>query len=752
MKTQKEIIAQLALQTKKGNKKAFEELYKLTSPKAYFVALEFTKNEQDAEDILQESYITALSKISSLENEEKFQSWINQIVANKSKDFLKRKKPSVFADDCKEVLEAMPEESEEFNPESSVDRNELRETVMEVVDGLSEDKRACVMMMYFEQMSVKEISNVLEISISAVKSRLLSARSILKQGFEKRGITAAYSATPFGLAAWAINQTAEAVSQTFEGSASAAKILSGITVAGTATAAASGAAGAGIAAKAAATITLQKIAASVAVVGVVTGSTVGITAAVKNRKKSDDIPQTAYSDTVIEATSGAPDIIEAVAPVQIVEKDEENPKHDDVYIQEIMNLAVKKAVYAGTAKEGTNVIKLNEKTESLYCDFYANETGYYLVYYNNNENAALRTAINAHDLESSFYTNDADKALNLPWTQYAEYPAENNVTCISTVTAVSSYRTDYPKMLCYMAEGYNYIITTSDEEIDGVELVVEYYGKEISDVEFLNNSLENRILGYNLNAPYVTTYNDSYHINSFDVSIKFSSEKELFMGSTELGYYVDGGVKEGENNAVFLFPAQNVEKKLVAHEMTDYVKAIEIDELDDFLKFEINENGFDLNKPEEYTVTVTYSDGKTETFNGADWDKNITLENGTVLLVEFKQPKLTDREAVQFIVAVGDEEYIRENCQLTGVDPIGFTKKVIVFSADVLDYYNEMIADSHKNLFEKTESFDDFKAYFSDAIEITAYNSYAGTKRVFGYGLDLFITLIKIAAKNIIVL
>ena len=77
-------IDELAKRVKKGDRKAFEELYKLTSPKAYFIALQICNDRHEAEDILQESYITALNKISSLERTESFMGWFSRIIVNKS--------------------------------------------------------------------------------------------------------------------------------------------------------------------------------------------------------------------------------------------------------------------------------------------------------------------------------------------------------------------------------------------------------------------------------------------------------------------------------------------------------------------------------------------------------------------------------------------------------------------------------------------------------------------------------------------
>ena len=63
MKNENKKIARLIKQIQRGKQSAFEEFYKLTSTKAYFLALKITQNEHDAEDILQESYIKVLEKI-----------------------------------------------------------------------------------------------------------------------------------------------------------------------------------------------------------------------------------------------------------------------------------------------------------------------------------------------------------------------------------------------------------------------------------------------------------------------------------------------------------------------------------------------------------------------------------------------------------------------------------------------------------------------------------------------------------------
>jgi len=319
METDKQRIAGLVAEIQNGNQSAFDELYKLTSERAYFVALEFTKNNQDAEDILQESYIKALSKIKELDKPESFSSWLNQIVANKSKDFLKKKKPMLFEAEENEVFEVLPDEDTNFQPEDNLDQTELQKTVMEVLDELSEEKRACVLMMYFEELSVGEIAQTLEIPEGTVKTRLFSARKELKEKFARRGITSTFSVAPIGVVIWALRRISEEASGRFIASGASAKVLSGISVAGTGTAVAGTTAasvagtstaavtsaattGTGIAAKIAAMTVVQKVVAGVSVAAVVTGSTVG-TVTVVNSNKNKNTELTVHTEEYTTAPS-----------------------------------------------------------------------------------------------------------------------------------------------------------------------------------------------------------------------------------------------------------------------------------------------------------------------------------------------------------------------------------------------------------------------------------------------------------------
>lgn len=295
---ERERLAQLVAGLQSGDQSAFNEIYKLTSPKAFFVAFEITKNNQDAEDILQESYITALDKISTLDKPESFVGWFHRIVANKAKDSLKKKKPTLFDCDENDAFEVIPDEDTDFLPEASVDKSELHKIVMSVLDELSEEKRACVLMYYFEECSVNDIAETLDVPVSTVKNRLFTARKDLQGKFSKRGITSAYSVAPIGVVLWALRRSSDSVAKAFIQGSAPERVLASILASGSGGAAAAGAtatgasaaatAGTGIASKVAAMTVVQKIIAGSVAAAVVTGSGFGVAAVVKNRNAQQE--------------------------------------------------------------------------------------------------------------------------------------------------------------------------------------------------------------------------------------------------------------------------------------------------------------------------------------------------------------------------------------------------------------------------------------------------------------------------------
>lgn len=178
MKTIKELV----LSAKNGNKKAFDKLYKLTSNDVWFTCVSLLKDEENAKDIMQETYITAFLKLDTLKDEEKFCGWITSIAVNKCKNKLKGKVEYQIDD---EVLIAETETDELMLPEEYINKAEKRKVLLQIIeDTLSFNQYQVVLMFYFNELSIAEIAQALEISEGTVKSRLNSSRAKMKTAIE----------------------------------------------------------------------------------------------------------------------------------------------------------------------------------------------------------------------------------------------------------------------------------------------------------------------------------------------------------------------------------------------------------------------------------------------------------------------------------------------------------------------------------------------------------------------------------------
>ena len=288
---EKNLLAELVTELQQGNGEAFEKIYNLTSGKAFATALSIVKNRDDAEDLLQDAYVTVLDKIDSLEKPEAFQGWFNIIVANKAKSFLQKSQPVLFKDDDEEAaaIDSIKDDKEEYKPGLDVEKEELRKDVMALINNLSDDKRTVILLYYYNEMSIKEIAQALEINENTVKSRLLQAKKDLSKGIKalEKKDKKLFGIAPGPVIIWALRSTSDSAAASFVGSAASAGVLGSVTAAsGAGTAAAVGSAAGGIAAKFAALTLLQKVVAGVVAASVIAGIAVGTKKIVDYRKSS----------------------------------------------------------------------------------------------------------------------------------------------------------------------------------------------------------------------------------------------------------------------------------------------------------------------------------------------------------------------------------------------------------------------------------------------------------------------------------
>lgn len=175
----------------KGNESAFSALYESTQRDMYYIALKYMKNEEDAMDVLQDSYIKAWQSLATLKDPASFRAWFGRIVANTAKNALAKKRPMLFSqlegenDEGEQFALDIEDEKSEFQPERSYTQKETQELVHELIDSLSDEQRLCILMYHLDDQSIKDIAETFGISENTVKSRLLYGRKAIKAKAEE---------------------------------------------------------------------------------------------------------------------------------------------------------------------------------------------------------------------------------------------------------------------------------------------------------------------------------------------------------------------------------------------------------------------------------------------------------------------------------------------------------------------------------------------------------------------------------------
>lgn len=176
----------LATEAKQGDKGAFTELVNRYAQRVFRVARHITKNDQDAEDVLQDTFLKAYSRLGQFEGNAKFYTWIVRVAVNEALMRMRRGKNRVTVSLDQEletsdgaIQRELPAETE--SPEESLSRTELRESLTQAIDSLSETYRPVFVLRDVEGLSTEETAEMLNLSLPAVKSRLLRARLQLRQ-------------------------------------------------------------------------------------------------------------------------------------------------------------------------------------------------------------------------------------------------------------------------------------------------------------------------------------------------------------------------------------------------------------------------------------------------------------------------------------------------------------------------------------------------------------------------------------------
>lgn len=180
---------QLIEKATNGDKKAFTQLVLKYNERIYNLALRLLRNKEDAEDILQETFITVLEKLHTFDGKSGFFTWLYRIATNACLMKLRKKRPEVsnLPDNLSEYDNY---ESKIFvdwsqNPLADIQNKEMKDAIDKAMEKLSDIYRTVFVLRDIENMSIKETSDIIGITEENVKIRLKRARMFLRDELSK---------------------------------------------------------------------------------------------------------------------------------------------------------------------------------------------------------------------------------------------------------------------------------------------------------------------------------------------------------------------------------------------------------------------------------------------------------------------------------------------------------------------------------------------------------------------------------------
>ncbi len=181
MKDNYKEIAILVERLKAQDKSVFPKLYELTYQRIYFLCFSILRNEEDAKDAVQETYIKVLLNIGSLQNNELFIAWANKIVYNICMRKMSKHRDNV-ADD--EFWDKIADDDAHDNTSGTIEALEQAELLSGFINRLAPVLRSTIILKYFDDLKIQQIADIMECPEGTVKSRLNTGKRLLKAAIQ----------------------------------------------------------------------------------------------------------------------------------------------------------------------------------------------------------------------------------------------------------------------------------------------------------------------------------------------------------------------------------------------------------------------------------------------------------------------------------------------------------------------------------------------------------------------------------------
>ncbi|WP_078551212.1 RNA polymerase sigma factor SigW [Bacillus alkalicellulosilyticus] len=179
------VIKRIINDVKNGDQQAFAELVDLYKDKVYQISYRMVGNVHEAQDIAQEAFLRAYTNIDSYDTNRKFSTWLFRIATNLSIDRLRKRKPDYYLDEEIKDSEGLTMQSQiaadQELPEDQVVTLEMQEWIQDAIHKLPPKYRAAIILKYIEDLSLKEISEILNLPETTIKTRVHRGREALRK-------------------------------------------------------------------------------------------------------------------------------------------------------------------------------------------------------------------------------------------------------------------------------------------------------------------------------------------------------------------------------------------------------------------------------------------------------------------------------------------------------------------------------------------------------------------------------------------
>ncbi len=180
--------ASLVQESLAGNQASFQLLVERYQSRLFALVRNYTRNQSDVEDLVQETFLKAYSRLGSFQHESSFYTWIYRIAVNTVLDSFKRKgrSPVVSVEDPELTGGPTAPQPRIMAPDARLESEEIGAITRAVLDELPEIFRTVLVLREFDEMAYQDIADLLGISIGTVESRLFRARARFKEKLLQR--------------------------------------------------------------------------------------------------------------------------------------------------------------------------------------------------------------------------------------------------------------------------------------------------------------------------------------------------------------------------------------------------------------------------------------------------------------------------------------------------------------------------------------------------------------------------------------